>query len=220
MKFNRAADTYDKYAWHQAEAAKTLLSLSGLPEKASSVLDLGCGTGLASRAAADRYPEAVFTGLDISPDMLKAYRRRFEEVDLIEADLRTYTFEKPADLVISSFAMQWVDTFNPIPFPTVFALAVPIEGSLPEFLNTSFPFRPVNFYRDLLTRNGLRIVTEEIKTFARSYASAKDTLDVFHRIGALPEKPKPLSIGETRALLRNLTPSITYETAFFIARND
>lgn len=220
MKFNRAADTYDKYAWHQAEAAKTLLALPGLPEKVGSVLDLGCGTGLASLAAADRYPDAAFRGLDISPDMLKAYRRRFEEVKLIEADLQTYRFEEPADLVVSSFALQWIDCFNAITFPTVFALAVPIEGSLPEFPNPSFPFRSAEFYRDLLKRQGFRIVTEELKTFSRFYASAKDTLDVFHRIGALPEKPKPLSIGETRALLRNLTPSITYETAFFIARND
>ncbi|MDJ0946508.1 MAG: class I SAM-dependent methyltransferase [Kiloniellales bacterium] len=77
------------------------------PPPGGRVLEIGCGTGRNLVAAAKRYPEAHFFGLDISREMLRsaesAVRRAgvSDRVTLIEGDATL--FDPLASLGISSF---------------------------------------------------------------------------------------------------------------------
>lgn len=46
----------------------------GLSQKAPRILDLGCGSGLTTLAIHDLVADAIFTGVDNEPNMLKQYR--------------------------------------------------------------------------------------------------------------------------------------------------
>ncbi len=81
-----------------------------------SVLDLGCGDGLATQAMVDRFPVERAVLVDFSQPMLDGARHRFREsqiaVEIIQGDLLTSEWltnigAGPAlDLVISRFAIH------------------------------------------------------------------------------------------------------------------
>jgi S-adenosylmethionine-diacylgycerolhomoserine-N-methlytransferase len=66
-----------------------------LPAPGEKVLEIGCGTGRNLIAAARRYPDARFHGLDVSTAMLATARRRItraglaSRIQLIQADATT-----------------------------------------------------------------------------------------------------------------------------------
>lgn len=94
-----------------------------LPANAGSVLELGSGTGNLSLALADRYPEARFTFLDASADMLQTTRERLEKHDPEIAARGRYLemkFEEldrlaeRFDLVVSSISLHHVQDKAPL----------------------------------------------------------------------------------------------------------
>jgi SAM-dependent methyltransferase len=50
-------------------------ALEALPAEPARVLDLGTGTGLAARAAAERFPNAIVVGVDLSARMIEEAHR-------------------------------------------------------------------------------------------------------------------------------------------------
>lgn len=88
-----------------------------LPPSATSVLELGCGTGNLSLALAERYPEASLTFLDAAPEMLDVTRARLESANpssVRRARFVRAVFEEignslgPFDLVTSSISLHHV----------------------------------------------------------------------------------------------------------------
>ncbi len=71
-----------------------------------SVLDVGCGTGVTTVAAAERAERVV--GTDISEPMIAAARQRAPELEFIVADAQTHPFER-FDWVISRFGVMFFD---------------------------------------------------------------------------------------------------------------
>ena len=89
------------------------------PPKRGAVLELGCGTGRNLIAAARRYPEARFYGLDISRHMLDTAQKNIDKaglsarIQLIEGDAAnpaaTETLEVPAfDRVFYSYTLSMI----------------------------------------------------------------------------------------------------------------
>jgi malonyl-CoA O-methyltransferase len=83
-----------------------------------AVLDLGAGTGHATRALKRRYPGALVVAADIAPAMLarakgqSRWLRRFERV---RADAYTLPFAAGTfDLVYSSLMLQWCDDLDAV----------------------------------------------------------------------------------------------------------
>lgn len=110
--FNRASASYDQAAVLQTEVRARLLSrldLVALDPRA--VLDLGAGTGHASRELLRRYPRAQVIALDLAEGMLVAsnrrqgWLRRFRRVcaDALRLPLR----DAAVDLVFSNLMLQW-----------------------------------------------------------------------------------------------------------------
>ncbi|MEN3033769.1 MAG: methyltransferase domain-containing protein [Aquificaceae bacterium] len=125
-RFSKASQSYDLWAKPQERVANRLRELW---EIRGRILDIGCGTGLATRGL-----EAI--RVDISPKMaLKAGG--------IVADAHSLPFkDKVFDTVVSSFSLHWTELEITIPEAIrvcrgQFIAALPISGSLEVF---GFPF--------------------------------------------------------------------------------
>lgn len=110
--FARASGTYDAAAVVQAEVRSRLLErLDVVRLDPAAVLDLGAGTGHASRELKRRYPSAQVLALDSSLPMLREsarqqrWLRRFLPVcaDAHRLPLRSQSF----DLVLSNLLIEW-----------------------------------------------------------------------------------------------------------------
>ena len=117
--FDRASASYDAAAALQERVRNELLQrLDELPVTPQRVLDLGAGTGHATRALKRRFPNALAVAVDIAPGMLaragaqSRWLRRFERVrgDAYALPFRDHAF----DLVFSSLMLQWCDDLDAV----------------------------------------------------------------------------------------------------------
>lgn len=117
--FDRASASYDDAAALQESVRSELLGrLDELSVSPRTVLDLGAGTGHASRALKRRFPQSLTVAVDIAPGMLVCARaqsrwwRRFERVrgDAYSLPFRDRSF----DLVFSSLMLQWCDDLDAV----------------------------------------------------------------------------------------------------------
>ncbi|MFE0961964.1 trans-aconitate 2-methyltransferase [Streptomyces fungicidicus] len=107
---------YLRHAGHRARPFTDLLArVPGLPGDPPRVADLGCGAGNVTALLAGRWPTALITGYDNSPEMLgRARADRGGPVsgggrlDFAHADVRTWTPDEPYDLIVSNATLQWV----------------------------------------------------------------------------------------------------------------
>jgi trans-aconitate 2-methyltransferase len=76
--------------------------------EARLVADLGCGPGNSTRLLAERWPEAEVVGIDHSADMLARARASGVRARWIEADVASWTPERPPDLIYSNAALHWL----------------------------------------------------------------------------------------------------------------
>jgi malonyl-CoA O-methyltransferase len=114
--FNRAAASYDQHAALQREVELRLLERIEFQRlEPLTILDLGCGTGSASRSLAEQFPKADVIALDWAPAMLtKAIDRADVKpagtggVHRLCADMHTLPLAaRSIDLIFSSLALQW-----------------------------------------------------------------------------------------------------------------
>lgn len=77
------------------------------------VLDVGCGYGTTTLAAADLARPGTVTGIDLSPTMLRAARERSagtEGISFVEDDAQVHAFEPATfDVVLSRFGLMFFD---------------------------------------------------------------------------------------------------------------
>lgn len=110
--FDRAAQTYDAAAGVPTEIRNRLLErLDFVKLQPKVVLDLGAGTGHASKALKHRYKSAEIVAVDVSPAMLvesnkrQSWLRRFHRVT---ADAHRLPFKDgSAQLVFSNLMLEW-----------------------------------------------------------------------------------------------------------------
>jgi trans-aconitate 2-methyltransferase len=74
------------------------------------VVDIGCGPGTLTRTLADRWPHALVTGVDSSPDMIAAAAAMQlpGRVEFVQADLRDWLPDAAVDVVVANAVLQWV----------------------------------------------------------------------------------------------------------------
>jgi len=110
-QFDRSAIRYDQVANMQKEIVNDLLTNSQLDWCPESVLDAGCGTGYGLERLINTYPDAIFTGLDLSPSMLKVAQKNGLNAKFKQGDIEQLPFEENAfDLTWSTSAIQWCET--------------------------------------------------------------------------------------------------------------
>jgi malonyl-CoA O-methyltransferase len=124
--FARAAPTYDAHAVLQREVAQRMRTrLDYVKIAPRRVADLGCGTGEAMAALAQRFPQAVIVGVDLALPMLaqaaartapRSWLARFARGGargpaLVCSDVERLPLATGSiDLAWSNLVLQWLDT--------------------------------------------------------------------------------------------------------------
>ena len=108
--FNTAPTLYEEVRpGYPAELIRDVIDLSGIKNH-SRILEIGCGTGKATRPFAERGYELVC--LDIGADLIAVARerlRKYPNVSFLEQAFEVWKPEGTFDLIISATAFHWVD---------------------------------------------------------------------------------------------------------------
>ena len=110
--FDRASATFDANAAVHSELRSRLLErLDVVRLQPNVVLDLGAGTGHATRALQNRYRDAYVVAADISLGMLREAKRQqrfLKRFGRVASDAHTLGFKSASvDLVFSNLMLQW-----------------------------------------------------------------------------------------------------------------
>lgn len=113
-RFGNSAQTYDKYAEIQNSVAQSLNNLIA-DIAPTSILEIGCGTGLLSTQIVKKFPSANFTFTDLSANMLKIAEKKLKaqfpdnqsQFHFQTFNPETNQLEKKYDLILSSMAIHW-----------------------------------------------------------------------------------------------------------------
>lgn len=73
-----------------------------------TAIDLGCGPANSTEVLVQRYPAAQVGGIDNSPDMIDAARRRLPNLAFEVASVETWESPKPLDVILANASLQWV----------------------------------------------------------------------------------------------------------------
>lgn len=118
-----SADLYLRFADERTRPSRDLLAAVPLRD-ADRVVDLGCGPGNSTELLVARFPDAAVSGLDSSPAMVEAARRRLPGLTFFRADVATWTPEPDTNLLFANAMFQWV--------PDREAVLARLLGALPE----------------------------------------------------------------------------------------
>jgi trans-aconitate 2-methyltransferase len=99
-----------QYTQFEAERTRPVRDLLHAVEPAGRgrMVDLGCGPGNSTEVLAARFPGAEVTGLDSSPDMVEAARKRLPDVRFDLADIGTWDGPGQYDVILANAVLQWV----------------------------------------------------------------------------------------------------------------
>jgi len=116
-KFNQAAEKYDEQRKSFIPCFDDYYGLSvsflkKIRNNISNILDLGAGTGLLSKYLYDKYPNANYTLIDISEQMLEIARQRFSGLHNFRYLILDYSKELPQnkfDLIASALSIHHLE---------------------------------------------------------------------------------------------------------------
>ncbi|MDP9088836.1 MAG: trans-aconitate 2-methyltransferase [Pseudomonadota bacterium] len=99
-----------QYAAFEDERTRPVRDLLGaLPViQARSVIDLGCGPGNSTEVLAARYPQAQIAGIDSSPDMIAAARKRLPHIKFRVEEVQSWRDPGPFDVILANAVLHWL----------------------------------------------------------------------------------------------------------------
>lgn len=133
-------EQYLRYADQRARAFFDLLA--HVPERPyRRIIDLGCGPGTLTKVLAERWPEALVTGVDNSPEMLAQTGevRIPGRLEFQLADIAKWNPPGAVDLILTNAALQWVGDHDALlnrlvaalTHGGVLAVQMPVIGDMP-----------------------------------------------------------------------------------------
>ena len=104
---NWSAKQYTAFEAERTRPVRDLLA--AVPTMAARcAVDLGCGPGNSTQVLAERFPDAAVTGLDSSPDMIEAARKRLPRLRFEQSGIETWADPGPFDVILSNAVLHWV----------------------------------------------------------------------------------------------------------------
>jgi trans-aconitate 2-methyltransferase len=114
-----SAAQYVKFEQERTRPARDLAAQ--IPNAAvASAADIGCGPGNSTEVLRERYPDAHIVGLDSSPDMIEAARKRLPGIAFEVADIRQWRTERSFDVILANAVLQWIPGHETL-LPALFA---------------------------------------------------------------------------------------------------
>jgi trans-aconitate 2-methyltransferase len=114
---------YLKFAGPRLRPALDLLQRIEV-EAPATVYDLGAGAGNVTRLIAARWPAAHIVGIDSSSEMLAKAAAENPAIEWQRADLAAWRPDRPADIIYSNAALQWLGGHEHL-FPRLLSLLAP-----------------------------------------------------------------------------------------------
>ena len=102
----------------------------------TSAADIGCGPGNSTEVLRERHPKARIVGLDSSPDMIEAARKRLPDIAFEVSDIREWRPKEPFDVILANAVLQWIPDHETL-FPALMAKLGPggaLAAQLPDNL--------------------------------------------------------------------------------------
>ena len=220
--FSKAAHFYDEHAVVQKVVASRFAKL--LPDHVSSVVELGCGTGLFTHILQQRYKTATITAVDIAPGMIDVCGRKFPSVHCVVADAHTFIAPCQVDLVISCSSFQWFSDYLKVldnihgflSSDGYFAVTMFIEGTLfelaqsyKEVTGSLMPTLPFWTEQNCFERIDVKRFDMKKTAFEDISVSIKNPFDLLKGLQQMglsrPCFQRPLLPGSLKALMRYYT---------------
>ncbi|MFJ2320074.1 trans-aconitate 2-methyltransferase [Pseudomonas sp. NPDC087817] len=102
-----SAKQYVAFEDERTRPARDLLA--AIPAaQAQAVVDIGCGPGNSTELLVQRFPGAKVSGLDSSPDMIDAARKRLPLLQFDVAEIDQWSDAGPFDVIFANAVLQWV----------------------------------------------------------------------------------------------------------------
>ena len=214
--FNEAALNYNESAVIQKRTALKLAKIcSHYPIRNGLWVDLGSGTGLLAQSLEDRHPNQSVLRLDNSEKMLNQHSEKsIKQIWDLNNGLPKWS-ETPS-LLASSFVLHWLKSpqdqlkkwFNSLSSDGWIALAIPVQGSFPEWYEaaahadltcTALPL-PANDSLTTVVPNH-SILYNKIEIIKQTAENPISLLKPMIKVGAQTSNKEQLSISDWRNLL-------------------
>ncbi len=214
--FNEAAINYNESAAIQKSTAIKLAQIcSHHSIKNGLWVDLGSGTGLLAKALEELHPNQYVLRLDNSKQMLERHpEKSIKQLWDLNNGLPKWA-EKP-NLLASSFVLHWLDNpqeqlckwFHSLNPDGWIALAIPIQGSFPEWYQAAQQADLICTALELPSYNSLiraipnqNILYNKIEIIKQTAKKATSLLKPMIKVGAQSSHHRQLSISDWRHLL-------------------
>lgn len=240
--FSKAASSYNKNATAQRESAKTLFDLIEelYPSVKSfidqNILDLGSGTSFLGKEFLLRFgtnPKLRYYELDLSKQMLLNWQERPEGFSPICANLDYFLpfRSESINLIISSFAIQWVQNLKSF-FEKVFSLlnnegrfifAIPTLDSLKELVEAGFFIRDFPSHlqiKSAFTLAGFKSDFESSRIFFQGFDNSYFAAKSIKLIGAnCANRSKQIFLARKK-IFDDSPIKLSWNVSFFVIRKN
>ena len=216
--FNEAALSYNESASIQKSTALKLAKIcSNHPIKNGLWVDLGSGTGLLAKSLENLHPNQSVLRLDNSQKMIEQHSEKSNK-QLWDLNYGLPKWPKKPSLLASSFVLHWLDNpqeqlkgwFNSLSLDGWIALAIPIQGSFPEWYEAAKQANLTCTALELPSHDSLirvvpnqNILYNKIEIIKQSAERATSLLKPMIKVGAHSSHKDQLSISDWRHLLSN-----------------
>lgn len=113
QSFSDAAFQYDILTSLHKEIGRELSRKVIDNEQADYILDIGMGTGWLTNRLSFYLPESVIIGLDFASGMVNTAKKKWEEINVIQANAAVLPFKKNSfDMIVSNLAYQWIQDLD------------------------------------------------------------------------------------------------------------
>jgi trans-aconitate 2-methyltransferase len=102
-----SARQYSSFETERTRPVRDLVAAIETPD-VKRAIDLGCGPGNSTEVLAARFPGAAVSGLDSSPDMIEAARKRLPGLTFNLASIPEWIDPDSYDVILANAVLQWV----------------------------------------------------------------------------------------------------------------